>query len=163
MPPQPSPAPDASAARCGSMMFSTTCAYAIRAMCRLAALKQQGYASMHDICEGTDLPSQFIAKIMRDLAKANLLTSAKGRRGGFALARDPADICLYDIVEVIDGVRQYNACVLGLSKCDDKQPCPQHEHVKPVRRQILNYLKTTTLDAMSQALAEKQNTIRKIR
>lgn len=141
------------------MMFSTTCAYAMRAMCRLAALRQQGYASMRDICEGTDLPSQFIAKIMRDLAKTDLLTSAKGRGGGFALSRDPATICLYDIVEVIDGVQQYTGCVLGLSACDDKQPCPQHDYVKPVRQQILKYLKTTTLDVMSQALVDKQSII----
>lgn len=147
--------------RCCSMMFSTTCAYAMRAMCRLAALRQQGYASMHEICEGTDLPSQFIAKIMRDLAKANLLTSAKGRGGGFALAREASTICLYDIVEVIDGVQQYNSCVLGLSTCDDRQPCPQHDEVKPVRTQILKYLKTTTLDMMSQALIEKQQFIQK--
>ncbi|MFK7790369.1 MAG: Rrf2 family transcriptional regulator [Phycisphaeraceae bacterium] len=141
------------------MMFSTTCAYAMRAMCRLAALRQQGYASMNDICEGTDLPSQFIAKIMRDLAKADLLISAKGRGGGFALARDPSAICLYDIVEVIDGVQQYKSCVLGLSLCDDKQPCPQHDDVKPVRQQILKYLKTTNLDVMSQALIDKQSII----
>lgn len=145
--------------RCSSMMFSTTCAYALRAMCRLAAIRHDGYASMHEICEGTDLPGQFIAKIMRDLAKANLLTSAKGRGGGFALARAPGSICLYDIIEVIDGVQQYNGCVLGLSACDDRQPCPQHDQVKPVRRQILNYLKTTTLDVMSQALIEKQRLI----
>lgn len=147
--------------RCCSMMFSTTCAYAMRALCRLAALRQQGYASMHEICEGTDLPSHFIAKIMRDLAKADLLTSAKGRGGGFALARDPASICLYDIVEVIDGVQQYKSCVLGLSACDDKHPCPQHDHVKPVRSQILKYLKTTTLETMSQALIEQQQLIQK--
>jgi Rrf2 family protein len=141
------------------MMFSTTCAYAMRAMCRLAALRQQGYASMHEICEGSDLPSQFIAKIMRDLAKADLLISAKGRGGGFALAREPGSICLYDIVEVIDGVQQYTSCVLGLTSCDDRQPCPQHDDVKPVRSQILKYLKTTTLDTMSQALIKKQELI----
>jgi Rrf2 family protein len=143
------------------MMFSTTCAYALRAMCRLAAIQHAGYASMQEICEGTDLPSQFIAKIMRDLAKADLLVSAKGRGGGFALARDPATICLYDIVEIIDGVQQYTGCVLGLSKCDDKQPCPQHDAVKPVRRQIIGYLKNTTLDVMSVALIEKQEVIQR--
>lgn len=146
--------------RCCSMMFSTTCAYALRAMCQLAALRQTGYANMNEICEGTDLPSQFISKIMRQLAKADLLNSAKGRGGGFALARDPSSICLYDIVAVIDGVNQYTGCVLGLSKCDDKQPCPQHDYIKPVRKQVLNYLKTTTLDTMSQSLVRKQEMIK---
>lgn len=150
---------DRASGRCCSMMFSTTCAYAMRAMCRLAALRQQGYSSMSDICEGTDLPTQFIAKIMRDLAKADLLVSAKGRGGGFALAREASAICLYDIVAVIDGVQQYRSCVLGLAACDDKQPCPQHDDVKPVRQQILKYLKTTNLDVMSQALIDKESII----
>ena len=145
-----------------SMMFSTTCTYALQAMCGLAAIRSQGYASMQEICAGTDLPDQFIAKIMRSLTKAELLTSARGRNGGFALAREPGSISLYDIVEVIDGVQQYTGCVLGLSICDDKQPCSQHEHVKPVRRQVLSYLKNTTLDAMSEALAEKQQLIRRV-
>lgn len=144
------------------MMFSTTCTYAMRAMCRLTAIRHQGYASLSEICEGSDLPEQFISKIMRDLAKADLLLSVRGRGGGFALARDPGSISLYDIVEVIDGVHQYTGCVLGLSSCDDKQPCPQHEYIKPVRRQVLSYLRNTTLDVMSQALVEKQQIIQRV-
>lgn len=154
--------PPRSSGRSCSMMFSTTCTYAMRAMCRLTAIQHQGYASLSEICEGSDLPEQFISKIMRDLAKADLLLSVRGRGGGFALARDPSSISLYDIVEVIDGVNQYTGCVLGLSACDDRQPCPQHEYIKPVRRQVLGYLKNTTLDVMSQALVEKQQLIQSI-
>lgn len=144
------------------MMFSTTCAYALQAMCRLTAIRSQGYASLSEICNGTDLPEQFISKIMRNLTKADLLTSVRGRGGGFALARDPSTISLYDIVEVIDGVQQYTGCVLGLSTCDDTQPCPQHEYIKPVRQKVLSYLKNTTLDVMSQALAEKQQILKRV-
>lgn len=153
---------DCSGRNC-SMMYSTTCAYAMRAMCRLAAIRQDGYVSMHEICEGTDLPEHFIAKILRDLAHADLLNSAKGRRGGFALTRSANEISLYDIIDVIDGTEQYNGCVLGLADCDDKQPCPQHEYVKPIRRQILGYLKSTTLDEMGVALLEKEQLIHRMR
>lgn len=138
-----------------SMMYSTTCAYAIRGMCRLAALKRDGYVRIQEVCDGTDLPAHFIAKIFRDLARADLLQSAKGRGGGFALSRASDKISIYDIVEAVDGVRQYSRCVVGLTKCDESQPCPQHEHFKPVRQQILSYLGSTTLDQMSEALASK--------
>lgn len=150
--------PECSGRNC-SMMYSMTCAYALRAMCRLAAIEHEGYVNMHEICEGTDLPEHFIAKIFRDLARADLLSSAKGRHGGFALTRSASEISLYDIIEVIDGTEQYNGCVVGLADCDDKQPCPQHEYVKPVRRQILNYLKSTKLDEMGVALHEKERLI----
>ncbi|MEM9021332.1 MAG: Rrf2 family transcriptional regulator [Planctomycetota bacterium] len=139
------------------MIYSTTCSYAIRAMCRLTVMNPDGYVRVQEVCEGSDLPAYFVAKIFRDLVRAELLVSAKGRGGGFALARPAQKIRLYDIVEAIDGVRQYSQCVVGLAKCDDKQPCPQHEQFKAVRQRILNYLTQTTLDQMSEALAKKLN------
>lgn len=138
------------------MMYSNTCCYAIRAMCQLALLRPDtGYASLHEICSGTDLPASFVAKIFGDLVHAGLLTSAKGRGGGFALTRHPGQITLQDIVSVIDGVHPTTRCVVGLRQCDDAQPCPQHEQVKPIRAQIRRYLAATTLEQMSDALAKK--------
>jgi Rrf2 family protein len=118
-------------------------------------LNPDGYVSLHDVCEGSDLPATFIAKIFGDLVRARLLASTKGRGGGFALTRPPSEISLHDIVSVIDGVEQYRRCVVGLTKCDDKQPCAQHEKFKPIRTQILRYLSNTTLDKMSEALVSK--------
>ncbi len=137
------------------MLYSTTCAYAIRAMCRLAALGNGRYVQVGDICENTDLPAPFVAKVLRELVGAGLLTSSKGRGGGYALAKKSERICLLDIVEAIDGKDHCKRCVVGLAACNDKQPCPQHEDFKPVRAQIADYLKDTTLADMATALQEK--------
>ena len=137
------------------MLYSTTCAYAIRAMSRLTALEPPGYVRIQEVCEGTDLPAHFVAKIFRDLVRAGLLISAKGRGGGFALAKPPADIRLIDIVESVDGLKQYQRCVSGLAQCDDTQPCSQHDRFKQTRRQILEYLQSTSLDDMAAALQKK--------
>ena len=137
------------------MMYSTTCSYAIRAMSRLAVIRPDGYVRILELCEGTDLPSHFLAKIFRDLVGAGLLTSAKGRGGGFALAKRPPEIRLYDIVDAIDGMKSYSQCIVGLANCDATQPCPQHDQFAPVRKQILAYLESTTLEQMSEALAKK--------
>jgi Rrf2 family protein len=137
------------------MIYSTTCSYAIRALSRLAVIRPDGYVRVQELCEGTDLPSHFLAKIFRDLVGAGLLTSAKGRGGGFALTRRPNEIRLYDIVDAVDGVKTYTRCVVGLAKCDATQPCPQHDAFMPVRQQILAYLEQTTLDQMSDALEKK--------
>ena len=137
------------------MIYSTTCSYAIRAMSRLAMIRPDGYVRIQEVCQGTDIPSHFLAKIFRDLVGVELLTSAKGRGGGFALAKRPHQIRLYDIVEAIDGTKPYTQCVVGLHKCDATQPCPQHDAFLPIRQQILAYLENTTLDQMSEALAKK--------
>lgn len=143
------------ASRSCPMIYSTTCSYAIRAMCRLARLSPKGYVSMHDVCAGSGLPSSFVAKIFGELVHAGLLNSAKGRGGGFALAYGPEEITLSDIVAVVDGLEQYKRCVVGLANCDDSQPCAQHERFKPIRAQILHYLGSTTLKQMSEALFDK--------
>ncbi|MEM8494605.1 MAG: hypothetical protein AAF663_04370, partial [Planctomycetota bacterium] len=53
------------------------------------------------------------------------------------------------------GKEHVNRCVVGLSACNDKQPCPQHEDFKPVRAEISDYLRETTLHTMASALETK--------
>lgn len=143
------------------LLYSTTCAYAIRALCRLTVIAGDRYVQVGDICEGTDLPAPFIAKVLRELVEAKLLLSAKGRGGGYALARKPGKVRLIDVVEAIDGKEHCNRCVVGLAACNDKQPCPQHEAFKPVRAEIVDYLKSTTLEQMAEALERKLEMIGK--
>ena len=137
------------------MIYSTTCAYAIHAVCRLAAIAPGGYARVQEICRNSDLPPFFVSKILGDLVRAGLLTSAKGRRGGFGLARAPEKIRLIDIVEIVDGLQSHRQCIVGFEKCDDRQPCPQHESFKPIRQQIVTYLTQTTIHQMVEALIRK--------
>lgn len=137
------------------MIYSNACAYAIRAISRLAMLRPDGYVLLEELCDGTDLPRHFVAKIFQELVRKGLLTSAKGRGGGFALARKPDQISLFDIVHVIDGTEQLDNCVVGMTRCDDSQSCPQHDHWRAIRTQLRTYLMETTLEAMSKALEQK--------
>ena len=137
------------------MIYSNACAYAIRAMTRLALMRPDGYVLLDDLCANNDLPRHFVAKIFQDLVRRGLLLSAKGRGGGFALARSPDDISLYDIVVVIDGADQFDSCVVGMAQCDDDQPCPQHDEFKAIRGRIKKFLVETTLSRMSKTLERK--------
>jgi len=89
------------------MIYSNACAYAIRAMTHLAMVRPHGYLLLDELCEATLVPRHFIAKIFQDLVRKGLLVSAKGRGGGFALARPVDQIMLADIVAVVDGLEQF--------------------------------------------------------
>jgi len=141
------------------MIYSNACAYAIRAMTRLAMVRPDGYVLLDELCEGNDLPRHFVAKIFQDLVRKGLLLSAKGRGGGFALARPADQISLFDIVTVIDGAEQFEQCVVGFATCNDQQPCPQHDQWKHIRESIETYLKQTTLAEMAQTLDKKLRTL----
>lgn len=137
------------------MIYSKACAYAILALTQLSMIRPDGYVLLEDLCAGQDLPRHFVAKIFQDLVRKGLLRSAKGRGGGFALARPAEQITLYEIVAMIDGVSQFDECIVGMAQCNDETPCPQHDAFKPIRQHIKEFLQTTTLARMSSTLTRK--------
>jgi Rrf2 family protein len=138
------------------------CSYTIRTLTQLALTRQDGYVLMSELCDDdNDLPRHFVAKTLQRLVHRGLLRSAKGRGGGFALARPPDQISLYEIVDSIDGTADFDECVVGMVTCDDDQPCPMHDEFKPIRAKIKRFLLQTTLDSMSKALQHKKQAVGK--
>lgn len=139
------------------MIYSVGCEYGIRALTKLAAEVPPGrFCLLRDILEGTDLPQHFVGKIFQTLVRAEILVSAKGRGGGFALRRPPEEISLRQIVEAIDGRRRIERCILGFADCNDDQACPQHDHWQTIRQQIEDLLDGTSLAGLNEALKKKQ-------
>jgi Rrf2 family transcriptional regulator, iron-sulfur cluster assembly transcription factor len=140
------------------MIFSSSTEYAMRGLSELAGRVSAGDMVMLDeIVSGTDLPRDFVAKIFQRLVRAGILRSAKGRGGGFALARPPHEITLMNIVEAMEGPQRLDQCVVGLEKCNDHMPCPQHDLYKPIRQRLKDYLNTTTLADLAASLKTKQS------
>ena len=138
------------------MIFSNATEYAIRGLSELAARGVAGPVMLDDLVVGTDLPRDFLAKIFQKLVRAGILKSAKGRGGGFTLAKPQHDVTLIDIVESIEGPQLLDACVVGLDKCTDQMPCSQHDLYKPIRQRLKDYLRTTTLADLAASLRSKQ-------
>ena len=140
------------------MIFSNATEYAIRGLSEIAsrgARGPDGPIMLDDVIIGTDLPRDFLAKIFQKLVRAGILNSAKGRGGGFALAKPPHEITLIDIVQAIEGPQLLDACVVGLEKCNDQMPCAQHDLYKPIRQRLKDYLRTTTLADLASSLRSK--------
>ena len=70
-----------------SPIFTNTCAYAIQALTRMALVRPDGYVMVQELAEGSDLPRYYLIKILQIFVRKGMLLSAKGRGGGFALAR----------------------------------------------------------------------------
>ena len=137
------------------MIFSNTTEYAIRGLAELAGRSSGETILLEQLIAGTNLPRDFLAKIFQKLVRAKLLTSAKGRGGGFALARPAHQITLLNIVEAIEGPQPLDGCVVGLERCNDEMPCPQHDLYKPIRQRIKDYMTTTTLADLASSLRSK--------
>jgi Rrf2 family protein len=138
------------------MLYSSACGYAIRALTALASQPVDAFHQLQGIARAEGIPPAFLGKILQDLVRAGLLESLKGPRGGYRLAQDAQEITLLAIKQAIEGVADLEACASGLGRCSDDMPCPQHERFKPLRLAMRQYLATTTVADMAQALAEKR-------
>jgi len=139
------------------MIFSNPTEYAIRGIAELAGRAPNGIMMLDDLIAGTDLPRDFLAKLFQKLVRGGVLKSAKGRGGGFSLARAAHEISLMQIVEIMEGPQCLDRCVVGLEKCNDQMPCPQHDLYKPIRQRLKDYLATTTVADLAASLRAKQN------
>lgn len=141
------------------MLYSRPCEYALRALTYLSSQNEKGLSRVHEIAESEDLPAPFLAKLLQQLARTGILTSVKGPKGGFGLARRPEEISLIEIVSAVDGTESLNRCAVGLAECSDNSPCPLHDSWKPLRTQITTYLSEQTLADLASALARKKQLI----
>lgn len=138
------------------MIYSSGCEYAIRALTHLARREPGALVLLRDIAAAESIPPAFLSKVFQDLVRTGLLRSAKGPGGGYTLRRAAAKITLYEIKEALDGTDDLERCAVGLGRCSDEMPCPQHERWKPLRERIRAYLVRTTLADMAEGVAEKR-------
>jgi Rrf2 family protein len=60
-------------------------------------------AHIEELANVEAVPANYLVQILTELRNGGLITSRRGKQGGYALARRPEDITLYDIVKVIEG------------------------------------------------------------
>lgn len=105
-------------------MISQTTEYALRIVVFLASLGDKP-ATTAQIALATSTPQQYLAKILRNLAKAGLVNSQRGLGGGSTLARSPDEMTVYDVVQVVEPIERIRVCPLGL-KTHTVKLCPLH-------------------------------------
>lgn len=132
-------------------MLSRACEYGVKAViCLSIASREERKVSISDISRNIQTPEAFTAKVLQKLVKSGLVKSSKGKNGGFFIEQDTAQsLQLWDVVKEIDGDDLQYRCLLGLSNCSNSNPCPVHESYKKIRRELIDFLKSTDINILS--------------
>ncbi|MCI9509658.1 MAG: Rrf2 family transcriptional regulator [Angelakisella sp.] len=83
--------------------------YAVRIVHCLARKRERMDAKR--IAEETGVTLRFSLKILRKLVTGGLVNSYKGTKGGYELARDPGEISLCDVIEMVEGPYSLARCL----------------------------------------------------
>jgi len=82
------------------MRLSTKARYGLRALCHVA---HRGYASAQVIAEHQAIPSRYLEEIIGELRRAGFVVGKRGPRGGYRLAKPPAEIAVSDVLRALSG------------------------------------------------------------
>ncbi len=107
-------------------MISQTTEYALRAVVWLAANPEKPLTAQQ-IADATRVPAGYLAKVLQNLSRAGLLTSQRGLGGGFALARSPEVLTMWEVVQAVDPMHRIKECPLGFEA--HASLCPLHKRL----------------------------------
>lgn len=77
--------------------------YALKALVHLAAEYDRGLVKIHEIAEQEEIPEKFLEGILVTLKNARVVSSQRGREGGYRLRRPPEEIVMGEVVRIVDG------------------------------------------------------------
>jgi Rrf2 family protein len=104
------------------MQLNASSGYAIHGLAYLAMKDEGTVTFLSEISQHFDIPSSYLAKVFQALARAGLVRSFRGAKGGYALSRAGEEITLRQVIEIFEGPIR-NACSLSRGPCEFEPKC----------------------------------------
>jgi Rrf2 family protein len=127
--------------------------YALLAMRHLAAHRDRGSVSTRELADAYDIPAELLAKVLQRLARARLLASHHGIRGGYKLARAASSISVADVILAIDGPMTVTACSEADHSCDQYAKCQIRNPLWRIKDRIVSALAATSVAELADDLS----------
>ncbi len=124
-------------------MLSQTTEYALRAMAALA-YAPDGLTPTPALAATTKVPANYLAKVLQQLASAELIVGRRGVGGGYRLARPAAQISLLEVVRAVSRIERITTCPLGLPNHGTRL-CPLHKKVDEMLCRVIETYEGVTL------------------
>ncbi|HOS96955.1 MAG TPA: Rrf2 family transcriptional regulator [Deltaproteobacteria bacterium] len=139
------------------MKLSTRSRYGVRLMLDLAIAHQggKGQVFLKDIAGQEGISEKYLSLIMIPLKAAGLVTSTRGAHGGYSLARNPSQITLREIVDVLEGGTCLVDCVKNPDVCPRSGTCTSRDLWSALSGKISETLDSITLEDLAGKSREK--------
>lgn len=103
-----------------------------------------------DVAERTGIPQPTVSKVLKQLARAALVVSARGKHGGYRLAREPSSISVAEIIDAVEGPIAVTECSTdATNNCELEGQCPMEANWVRINVAIRHALQEITLADMS--------------
>ena len=104
------------------------------------------------IAEAQHIPGACLSKALQELARADLVRTHRGARGGVSLVRQPDEITVRQVYEAVEGPVLLRRCRRRVERCGDEQ-CVTHDFWGGIEAMLEEQLEATTFAALVRRLA----------
>ena len=126
------------------MKLSTKGRYGVKAMVDLAINYGGSPVSIKSISQRQNISEYYLEQLFSSLRKAKLIKSIRGAQGGYILNRQPEDITVSDIIEVLEGPIEISDCLDGVT-CNNVDCCATRLLWKKIKTSIDEVTNSVTL------------------
>ncbi|OGS70482.1 MAG: Rrf2 family transcriptional regulator [Flavobacteria bacterium RIFCSPLOWO2_12_FULL_35_11] len=131
-------------------MLSKKTKYGLKALSYLAKQEPNVPILISDISESENISKKFLESILLTLKKSGILSSKKGKGGGYYLIKNPNEIKVSTVIRLLEGPIAMLPCVSlnYYEKCDDcksEERCSLNILMAEVRDSTLKILENKTL------------------
>jgi Rrf2 family protein len=127
-------------------------------MLDLALNYGNGPVLLREISERQDVSMKYLEQLVTPLRVAGLVKSTRGPHGGYHLTREPSEITLHAIIEILEGPISLTACATDGDSCERSDGCVTREIWEEVTDKIANVLRAVTLQEMCERERATQDT-----
>jgi Rrf2 family protein len=138
------------------MKISTKIRYGARAMLELASHYGEGPIELKEIAKRENISLKYLEQVINSLRAAGLVKSIRGAKGGYSLAKPPSEICLYDVVETLEGPLNLLECLRDSKVCQKVPSCVTRDIWQEVSEAISKIFYSVTLEDMVNRKMEKE-------
>jgi len=138
------------------MKISTKIRYGARAMLELAYHYGEGPIELKEIATRENISLKYLEQVINPLRGAGLVKAARGSKGGYSLAKPPSEICLYDVVETLEGPLNLLECLRDSKVCQKVPSCVTRDIWQEVSEAISKIFYSVTLEDMVNRKREKE-------
>ncbi|HKV26476.1 MAG TPA: Rrf2 family transcriptional regulator [Candidatus Acidoferrum sp.] len=122
--------------------------YATQAVLHLS-LQYPDVVTIHEIAQRHHIPLKYLEQILLELKRGGILESRRGVRGGYTLAKEPAEISVGDVLRVVDGAFAESSCVHNEAMggvCVEGESCGLKQTWKDVQGAVERILFATSFE-----------------
>ena len=127
-------------------MISTRGRYALRVMIDLAEHGGDAYVPLQAVARRQGVSKKYLEIIVKALVNGGLVTGASGRSGGYRLCRAPAEISVWEILELTEGSMAAVSCLeKGAGECPRSGECRTQPMWEEYDRMVRDFFRRKTL------------------